>query len=330
MRFGITQNTGEKRPPRNYFARRQQYRLLVLVFSLMLILLLMGEASKPKNWRWLWSHGNGLVASEQQAASGATVDTRLIESEPTIHPPGVFVSPANNAATLMAESEQDKLYPGVDPAELKNILDDTVFRSSEANVWFSWCALMQKADAIASDKLIAQPVGFLQLYRQPDEYRGRLVRIDGIVRRAHRLAAHDNQQGIDGYWRCWLSTDESGTNPIVVYALDMPDDFPTGMEIYEQVAFSGLFFKRWAYEARGGIMTAPLILSPGGDWQRRVPTPLARLPSLLAVLAGLLVTTLVGGAIALFVYRQSNAAGLHRRRLPARASSPSTTNDEKS
>ncbi len=296
----------------------------------MAILLLMGKAAKPKNWRWLWSQGNGFVASEQQAPSAAAVDTRLIDSGPTRHPPGVFVSPAHSTESSMAEPERDKLYPGVDPAELKDIRDDTVFRSAEASAWFSWCALMQHSDRMAVGEGTAQTVGFLQLFRQPDEYRGRLVRIDGIVRRAHRVPAHDNQRGIDGYWQCWLFTDVSSTNPIVVYALDMPDDFPTGMELYEKVAFNGLFFKRWAYEARGGTMTAPLILSPGGEWQPRVPTPPARLPSLPAVLAALLVTALVGGAIALFVYRQSNAAGLHRRRSHTPADSPLTVNDEKS
>ena len=295
----------------------------------MVVLLLMGEAAKPKNWRWLWSRGDGSVASHQQPPSAAGVDTRLIDSGATSLPPGVFVSAAGSADTSLAEPEQDKLYPGVDPAELKNIRDDTVFRGAEAAAWFSWCALMQHADRAAVGE-VAQPVGFLQLFRQPDEYRGRLVRVAGIVRRAHRVPAHDNQQGVAGYWQCWLFTDEGSTNPIVVYALDMPAEFPTGMELYEQVAFNGLFFKRWAYEARGGTMTAPLILSPGGDWQPRVPTPPARLPSLATVLAALLVAALVGGAIALFVYRQSSATGLHRRHAHTPAGSPTTLKDEKS
>lgn len=298
----------------------------------MVIMLLMGKAAKPKNWRWLWSQGNGSVASEQQVPSATAVDTRLIDSEPARHPPGVFVSTPASEKTRLAEvhPEQDKLYPGVDPAELKNIRDDTVFRSAEAIVWFSWCALMQDADGIAVGQVSSQPIGFLQLFRQPDEYRGRLVRVDGIVRRAHHVPAHANEEGIDSYWQCWLFTDEGSTNPIVVYALDMPDGFPTGMELYEQVAFNGLFFKRWAYEARGGTMTAPLILSPGGDWQPRIPTAPARLPSLPTVLAALLVAALAGSAISLFVYRQSNAAGLHRRHSPAPADSALTVTDEKS
>jgi hypothetical protein len=315
MRFGTTQETAGKPTPPNYFARRQQYRLLALVFSLMVILLLMGEVAKPQNWRWMWGRGGAAIVQAEREPPAAAIDTRVPAAQLKSHPPGVFVSSPADMESPAAEfpPAPGALYPGVNPAELKMIRDDTVFRSAEANAWFTWCALMRDADKTAGYDVIARPVGFLQLFRQPDEYRGKLVRIAGTVRRAHRVAAHDNEQGIAAYWQCWLFTDEASTNPIVVYALDMPADFPTGMELHEQVAFGGLFFKRWAYQARSGTMTAPLILSPAGDWQPQVPIPPARMPSLLVVLSTLLAAAFAGGAISVFVYRQSNAPRLHRR-----------------
>ncbi len=319
MRFGTVQKPAARRPPPDYFAHRQQYRLLALVFSLMLILFLMNEAAKPQNWRWMWSRDGRVAAKDDAIASereppAAAVDTRLPAAEPESHPPGVFVSAvAMESSSSEVAPESAELYPGVEPSELNTIRDDTVFRSAEADAWFSWCALMRSADEISSHGVSGRPVEFLQLFRQSGEYRGRLVGVAGTVRRAHRVPAHDNQYGIAAYWQCWLFTDDANTNPIVVYALAMPDDFPTGMELHEQVAFRGLFFKRWAYQARGGTMTAPLILSPGGDWQRQAPPPPARMPSLPAVLSTLAAAAFVGGAIAVWVYRQSNVPGLHRR-----------------
>ncbi|MBN2216992.1 MAG: hypothetical protein JW719_06420, partial [Pirellulales bacterium] len=39
--------------PRDYFSRREQWRLLLLVMSLGLVFIFMNEARKPERWRWL-------------------------------------------------------------------------------------------------------------------------------------------------------------------------------------------------------------------------------------------------------------------------------------
>jgi hypothetical protein len=204
--------------------------------------------------------------------------------------------------------------PGVSVEQLQTIRDDTVFRRAETEAWFSWFGLLTSAVEMKSVAGIQPtPVNFLQLFRQPDENRGRLVRVSGVVRRAHQVAAQPNDQGIAHFYQCWLFPDEVGGNPIVIYALDMPDGFPIGMGLREEVAFTGLFFKRWAYQAKGGIMTAPLVLAANGAWTPRpLPTPI-RLPSLPWVAAALGLAAVVGGGIAWLVYQQSNAQGVIAR-----------------
>ncbi|NIP86074.1 MAG: hypothetical protein GTO03_11105, partial [Planctomycetales bacterium] len=41
------------KPPRNYFRRREQLRLFVLVMCLGLVVLLIDKARDPRSWYWL-------------------------------------------------------------------------------------------------------------------------------------------------------------------------------------------------------------------------------------------------------------------------------------
>ena len=333
-------NRPSRPAPRNYFSRGEQYRLLVLVFSLMLVLLLMAEAAKPKNWQWMWHLGSGEQADADtiraipwnETHSGSEpdqhedVDTRLRQPADQPLPPGVFMAVADKSTTGKAvrsdaaDGSTDSLFPGVTDSQLQTIRDDTVFRRAEMDAWFSWFDLLGAAD----EPVDSPQVTFLQLFRQPDEYRGRLIRVSGVVRRAHRVAAHANGQGYSHFYRCWLFPHSGGTNPIVVYALNLPDGFPVGMQLHEDVAFTGLFFKRWAYQATGGIMTAPLVLAANGDWKPAAPPPPIRLPSLAGIGAALVSAIGIGAGIAWLVYWRSNSDGVRGpdrrgRNLPDKA-----------
>lgn len=328
--------------PPNYFSRAQQYRLLTLVFTLLLVLFLMAEAAKPKNWQWMWQAAGGeqtidaVPWAESPANTEAVqeVDTRLDVAPRQSLPPGVFVSEPEmpQSATELARDERRdvpgggltdgpnkraidetrpadqqplELLPGVNENDLATIRDDTVFRSAEFAAWFSWSQLLRKLSE--GDVAVPSPVEatFLQLYRQPNAYRGRLVRVSGIVRRAHLIEARPNELGIDTFYQCWLFSDKAGTNPTVVYAQDMPAGFPTGLNIYENVSFTGVFFKRWAYQAKGGIMTAPLVLTANGDWTPATRPPPPASPSPIRMFAAIGLAALIGGGISWGVYQQS-------------------------
>lgn len=348
VRFQTTTDDPESRgstrtPPPNYFSRAQQYRLLTLVFTLMLVLFLMGEAAKPKNWQWMWriaggestaakphesqsaggsAGGNGETVQavpwneastgEQGSVEESDVDTRLPDR--STHPPGVFVSQSSGARpNEEIVTDSNRLFSGINGAELEPIRDDTVFRSAESDTWFRWCEIVRDSDALKSSDDV-QSVTFLQLFRQPDEYRGRAVRVSGIVRRAHQVPARSNEKGIEGYHRCWLFPANGANNPIVVYSLRMPDGFPTGMELHEEASFTGVFFKRWAYQAQGGIMTAPLVLSADADWSPVVPPPPIRTPALPWIVTAIGGAALIGAAVAWMAYQQSSAQSAHVRR----------------
>ena len=61
-------------------------------------------------------------------------------------------------------------------------------------------------------------VGYLQLFRQSKEYRGKLVTIRGRARQAYSVAAPQNDFGIKSYQVFWVRAEGGVNSPIVVYA----------------------------------------------------------------------------------------------------------------
>ncbi len=113
-----------RKPPPNYFSRRVQAKILLLVFLFMGVLMLMSEARKPKHWQWMWqmdrgavqpggspSSANGSAAGPDNAMPSApscaeTIDTRPLSRDVQdesvsrsvatgVQPPEVFGPPSN-------------------------------------------------------------------------------------------------------------------------------------------------------------------------------------------------------------------------------------------
>ncbi len=183
------------------------------------------------------------------------------------------------------------------------IQDDTpILRPAERQIWFYEFARLvrQPADDAADES--PTRVGYLQLSRQPSDYRGRLVAIKGNVRRAYRSAAGENHLGIKEYCVYWLYPAGGPDAPIVVYALEAPPGFPKLAQnpqaarnnLHEDVEITGVFFKRCAYAGQGGTYTAPLLLAAIPSWQPS-PPPFAAAPSpnLVYELGGAAVAALI-------------------------------------
>lgn len=284
-------------PPRkveDYRSRRAKLRLMVIVFSLMFVVVMISEAFKPESWVWLTGSSPKAVAVEED------IDTRLKPNANPL-PLGVFVSePAPDT-----EDESAGQSPlGLNLARYRAIKDNTVFRSKEMSIWYDTFGAIRDLTVEDSNRLKGESTSFTQLYRQSDQYRGQLVQVAGTVRRVDYHKAHSNEQGIPGYFQFWLWP-ENSINPIVVYRLDLPDGFPVGEDVNEYVAFDGVFFKRWAYEAKGGFMTAPVVLAHGVNWTQKIASAPTPLPSLQTAIAGLCGFALLSSLIAYGVYRVS-------------------------
>ncbi len=250
-----------KKPP-HYLSRSVQLRLLLMVGSCMFVLLIASEAAKPHRWQWMF---------RQHPGTDSTVDNRLPITPPANQPPdAVTIRRLAKSAPHSSEGQGEGAGPrsqleGISRDRFQVITDDSTFRSQESELWYDILARLR--DRPETSPSAATRVSFTQLYRQPDSYRGRFVSVSGIVRRAHRVTAARNTAQIDSYWQCWLFP-TGAANPIVVDSLSMPEGFPQGMQIHQQVTFTGIFFKRWAYPSLDGMRSTPLILAASGDWHQ--------------------------------------------------------------
>ena len=278
---------------------------MLLVFTLLAVLFLAGQAAKPSNWSWMFSG----ATPEQSDASGledSQIDTRLPRDSPPAAdslPPGVVKIESFSKPTV--DDSPGQLFLDIEPDRYNVVQDNTVFRSAELKLWYELLGGLRDTTIEELQSAPAQSVGFTQLYKQPNSYRGRLVMLDGIIRRAHRIDAAKNDSGIKSYMKCWFFPSGS-PNPVVVYATELPADFPEGMDLHESTKVHGVFFKRWAYKAGGGLMTAPMVLAKTVDW-RPAPVVVEKKvqPNIRSMRWMVGLAAILAAVIAWTVYRQS-------------------------
>jgi hypothetical protein len=171
----------------------------------------------------------------------------------------------------------------LDQVFLDSIRDNTVFRGGEKDAWFRMLEQLNERDLPTLRRQSTGYVGFLQLYKQPTAYRGKLVTVAGTIRLGYYVEAPQNLYGIRGYYVFWLKP-AGAKSPIVVYCLEIPDGFPDVAKLEregerppldEPAEFTGYFFKRWAYRAQDDTRLAPLILAKMPRWERRPESDVA-------------------------------------------------------
>ncbi len=283
----------------NYRSRQARRRVFVMVGMFFLIVFLMSEARKPKYYRWLW------VISASRPVAEEPVDTRLARRQ-TSDIPGVIVAAADPPVGNVRPAVE--VFKGVQPELLAKVRDDTVLRGgTEHDAFFHLLEILNN-ESLESLEQAATPVTFVQLFKQSDDYRGELVSVQGSIRRAFKLQAPQNEYGIKDYYQTWFWPADKDF-PMVVYFLDLPAGFPTGMTLHEDVSIVGFYFKRWAYKAADDIRTAPLLLGKIPTWHKAVPWTERRndVPTWqLAVCGGAL--ALILGGIVWYVRHSPTAA----------------------
>jgi hypothetical protein len=251
----------------------------------------MNQAANPKTWEWLArlasesaqpgiddvrpaasafrsraSHAtaDSFVARKPVVAQAAPGDSQPNADASSGTAPSELSQAATNehrSASASRDQAQDDVPWQVDHRLLLTVRDDTYFRADESEAWFHLFKILKGAASADLERAAMGPVSYVQLFRQAKEYRGRLVRLSGTVRRAHRLTAPQNQIGLARYWQLWLNLEDGSNSPVVVYAIDMPAGFPEGMDLHEPISLTAFSYKRWAYQSASGTMVAPVILA---------------------------------------------------------------------
>ncbi len=298
-----------RKPPPNYASRREQVRLLVLCGMLMLVLVMMNEARKPSTWDFLW-------AGEQVQEQEEPIDTRIELGTPPLLPVDGFVAekPQPNPVANTAA----RFVPEVTPELLSPIKDNTVLRAAENDAWLAMLGALHTRTSEEVDSLSIGDVGFAQLFRQTDFYRGQIVTVGGTVRRLEAITPRENEHGIEHLYRWILQPRGGASAPIVVYTIEKPSQLQVGDDLREPCGFTGFCFKRWAYPAGDGTRVAPLLLAKTAAWVPPTPTAPVKLPSVGAIAISLLTIAVLSAAIATWVHRSTNVKreDIERLRMP--------------
>lgn len=169
--------------------------------------------------------------------------------------------------------------PGISPGHgrtpparlvITGVQDNRRVVPSEWDQWLEVFRLLDESSAAALISAGAPRASYLQLMAQPESYRGRLIRTVGFVRRAHRVRPPNNPWNIEHYHQLWLQVDDHPDDPVAVWCIDLPSQFPLGMSIEERAEVVGYFFKVMTYVAGDGTLRrAPLILAKTIAWHPR-------------------------------------------------------------
>ena len=171
----------------------------------------------------------------------------------------------------------------LDQIGISRIDDHTVFRNSDNLAWFRMLETLRTA---AADRLQASVVvtpNILELSKQQDTFRGKLISMRGEVRKAYRVQAPTNQLDIQQYYVLVIRPNGGGTTPLIVYCLQPPKGFPTlpdkdidrsTADMNDVVQVTGYFFKSWAHIGTQGQMhSSPLMLANSFQWLPHAQMP---------------------------------------------------------
>ncbi len=257
---------------------------------------------------------NGQLTERQKRLSQEIVET----SKSLWKQRAAALSAAGRPQALTVDQVADlaDLQALFDRRDFSQIEDNTVLRSAETAAWYRcW----EKLAGLSSQELnqAVGPLTYVQLFSQPNEFRGQLVKITGTARWGYRVKSRAARFGIDSYVVLGILPGRGTSSPIVVYCVGLPAGFPKvqsgnsadgGSQLDEDIQITGYFFKRWLHASGEGMTLSPLILGRVTQWhppnKSAQTTKLARLSPSMIVLA-VCGMALVGTCIAVWVYRSS-------------------------
>ena len=305
------------KPTKNYFNRRTQRRLLLFVMLMGIPVIALDFIDWSQFFEELFAPPKQSSASASQAdeipPQPKYYDTRIRPQSNSELPSGIFMAQVEKPKPVDPSKE---FFPGVDPTLLADVQDFSPFRHQENPAWFNLLGVLKETDESELVKASQGRVGFVQLYEQMDIYRGQLLTVEGVVKRAFDVHAPKNDKGIEKYYQLWLFPKGGPISPIVIYCLELPEDFPQSrgendeiVNINANVKLTGFAFKDWIYGTENRIESAPLLLAKSLTWEKPKPVE-AEQPLPIGLIGGVvLVTAIAAIAFTCFVYFSSNRMG---------------------
>lgn len=243
---------------------------------------------------FLFGRGDGGLPSLRSIFSPRSRPAPVVDGDNRVAPRAARVDPqAPDAVLAVGDNrplpvDEKSLFGDAQPQWFRVLEDDAVYRATENTTFFRLLKILADSDPRDIELASSGVRTFRQLYDQPDDYRGEIVTVAGIVRKIKpQTNPPQNTEGIRKFYEVWIEPDGSRL-PIVAVCLELPADYPTQGDV--DVRISGYFYKRLGYaSAQQGerneldgsrsdvFRSAPLLLARTLTWKLR--------PSLAAQIA---------------------------------------------
>ncbi len=141
----------------------------------------------------------------------------------------------------------------------------------EAEKYSQVLTLANYTSAAAFKKAMRPNITYTHIFNDPDVYRGKVVRIEGKLKRINRFPVPPEaaEEGVNDLFEAWVFSEYLGSNPYCVVFTEWPADLPRELLGKDsipgtyRVVMDGYFLKKFRYQARDGRKTqrdAPLIM----------------------------------------------------------------------
>jgi len=251
----------ESSPP-PFLNRKDQYRLLGMLGVLTIIMFGIQMAAEPANWEWFTNLDKPKnTETEYKEIDLDELDYRVIEDEVDLADDEFIATVAVN---LEAENELVKLvsidqYP---EEKLKIVKDQTIgILRRERPSMDAILETIKDIDVSELQSSGSEEIGFRALNADPESYRGKLIKIEGVLRAISRFPYGDPDDESDDLWQSVIFTPDSGLQPWLVFSIDQPIGVEPNAPLERSTIVSGYFFKRMGYSTQGGANVAPLLVT---------------------------------------------------------------------
>lgn len=182
---------------------------------------------------------------------------------------------------------------------------------------FRWKRQTEAFNGKYKDRPAGEFPDFVDLYKDPELYHGKLVTLQGHLRKLSSFSPDENPYGIEGQlWEGWLFDPHGQNHPAVIISTSRDESLEEGSDlVVDHVSATGYFFKNFGYQGQDALRFAPLLIAQRIEHHPRTeainPFNLglsAKMQLLVAALATLLV-----GRFGLKLWKQSKADDVERR-----------------
>ena len=206
------------------------------------------------------------LKSEEEAGSsrqGTSSDSVSSASKKRRFEKESLGKPGNSALPFDSQSKTEDRRSATELTKLlAKVKDDTLgIRHFEQQAYERLLVELRKKDT-AGQRAVCPDYTVLML--EPDQFRGKLVRFDGLLRRLVAFRPEPNRVGLNRLFEAWVFVEGRAGQPCRVVCLEPPQGVKEALRVQPPlpVRVVGFFFKRFGYvDAEGRLATAPLILA---------------------------------------------------------------------